>query len=656
MLSETVGLLKIATIMSVDSNSGTMDIRFDFSESSVRGNTPQLQTISLPYAMCYNNGLFIGAVPTVGSSVIVGQGSGNQFFVVQYLPNSIEKIPFPKENQLLISSSTDSFISLDISGKIEIGASSKNITIDNKNHFSNFDTNYYFNQGSKKTSGLIKRDIRPNVNYGNSVKLDGEIYEKYLVPIGIDPNSTATLSKIGYKNPTLTENRELIYEAAFDSDVQDDFNEAQYYSNNKQKPTTYSFPDRRKSKTDTLSLTQLYPNHLMETVKGTVVDIFGNILDLNRQPLKINEELSLSSSQSNKSQTYIKLKAEHRRGLAYHFEINTKKDFIQNGKIKFPDIHSNDDWSRARSRLFVDIDKEGQTKINIPASSETGNIALLTRYENYSSFSTEDNNNPNKLIFREDNLDIFQDSFAAKQSPIKVSGSPERGVISIKTENGDAFSKDRITGLPLKHGTAYHDLLNTAFAHQSYSYTNYTVPVMTTLDFKKFPLLKSPVKDTLYVSGPKANAGGRSLSANFDGSIDLNIGANSSDRQSILLDTAGGIIGNIGRDLNNNSGVISMDGNLILQVGSFGITGDTRFDKLNNGLMGAVLDLRVMTSGGFVHMVRIDDNGITIATPQNMKVFSKGNMTFESAGTLAFNAETVLINNRVVNKFPIVSI
>lgn len=656
MLSETVGLLKIATIMSVDQANGTMDIRFDFSESSVRGNTPQLQTISIPYAMSYNNGLFMGAVPHIGSSVIVSQGSGNQFFVVQYLPNSTENLPFPKENELLISSSSNSYLSLNISGKIQIGSSSKNITIDNKNQFSAFDTQYSFNQASQKTSGLIKRDVKPNVNYGDSVKLDGEIYEKYLVPIGIDPNSTATLSKIGYKNPTLTENRELIYETAIDSDVQNDFDEAQFYSNNKQKPINYSFPNRRKSKTDTLSLTQLYPNNLMETVKGTVVDIFGNILDLNRQPLKINEELSLSSSQTNKSETYIKLKAEHRRGLAYHFEINTKKDFIQNNKIKLPDINSNDNWSRSRSRFFVDIDKEGQTKINIPASSEQGNIALLTRYENYSTFSDEDNNNPNKLIFREDNLDIFQDSFAAKKSPLKVSGSPERGVISIKTENGDALGKDRITGLPLKHGTAYHDLLNTAFSHQSYAYTNYTVPVMTTLDFKKFPLLKQPVKDTIYVSGPKANAGGRSASINFDGSIDLNVGANSSDRQSILLDTAGGILGNIGRDINNNSGVISMDGNLIMQIGSFGVSGDSRFATQNNGIIDAVLDLRVMTSGNFTHIIRIDNNGITIATPQGMKIFSKGNMTIESAGTMSIQAETLLLNNRVVNKFPIVSI
>jgi len=179
---------------------------------------------------------------------------------------------------------------------------------------------------------------------------------------------------------------------------------------------------------------------------------------------------------------------------------------------------------------------------------------------------------------------------------------------------------------------------------------------MTTLDFKKFSLLKNVVKDTLYVSGPKANAGGRSASINFDGSVDLNIGANSSDRQSLILDTAGGVVANIGRDINNNSGVISCDGNLILQVGSFGITGDSRFSTQNNGLIGAVLDLRVMTSGGFTHVIRIDDQGITIATPQNMKIFSKGNMTIESAGTLALNGETVLINNRVVNKFPIVSI
>jgi hypothetical protein len=62
----------------------------------------------------------------------------------------------------------------------------------------------------------------------------------------------------------------------------------------------------------------------------------------------------------------------------------------------------------------------------------------------------------------------------------------------------------------------------------------------------------------------------RSGQVNLDGSLELNIGANTIDRQSLWLDTAGGIVGNVGRDLNNNSLILGMDGNAFVQVGSNG--------------------------------------------------------------------------------------
>ena len=106
-------------------------------------------------------------------------------------------------------------------------------------------------------------------------------------------------------------------------------------------------------------------------------------------------------------------------------------------------------------------------KFNVPASSETGNIPLLTRYENYSTFGTEDNSNPNKLIFREDNIDIFQDSFASPSFNISDgSFSKERGSISLDNNGNNGAPIDRITDVHIKHGTAYHDILATCYTHQ----------------------------------------------------------------------------------------------------------------------------------------------------------------------------------------------
>jgi hypothetical protein len=130
----------------------------------------------------------------------------------------------------------------------------------------------------------------------------------------------------------------------------------------------------------------------------------------------------------------------------------------------------------------------------------------------------------------------------------------------------------------------------------------------------------------------------------------MNIGANTIDRQSLWLDTAGGLVANIGRDLKNRSAVISMNGDLIVQVGGFGVVGDSRFIKENNGSIGAVLDLRVFTDGGYVHMLRADKNGITIMTPGNMAVHAKGNMKFSSDANIEMDCETLTLQGRMVNK------
>jgi stage V sporulation protein SpoVS len=395
----------------------------------------------------------------------------------------------------------------------------------------------------------------------------------------------------------------------------------------------------------------------MESIKGTVVDIFGNILDLNRTPIPVGkDQFTLrDEKEPNKSQTFLKIKELERKSLAFHFEINARKNLNNSGEVVLPDINSKTNYSRDRSRFFVDIDKEGQFKINIPASSETGNVPLTTRYENYSSFGTEDDNNPNKLFPREDNLDIFLDSFAAPKSTPSATGfdfSKESGSILLKDNLGEAAPIDRITSFHIKHGSVYHDLLQTCYVHQNNDFLNYQAGTsrVTNVDLSLITPIKNIVSDTINVSGPNSNAGGRSGSITLDGSVELNIGANTVDRQSLWLDTAGGIVANIGRDLQNKSAAISMNGDFYLQVGGFGVSGDTRFAKQNNGTIGAVLDLRVMTDGGYVHMVRCDKNGITIMTPGNLAVHSHGNMKFTSDSDIEIDAESVIIQARLVLK------
>ncbi len=397
----------------------------------------------------------------------------------------------------------------------------------------------------------------------------------------------------------------------------------------------------------------------METIKGTVVDIFGNILDINRFPIPIGSKgltFKTEEGENIPADVFNKIRAAERKSIAFHFELNARKDLSgKGGKISLPDINSKDDYARNRSRFFFDIDKEGLFKLNVPASSETGNIPLLTRYENNSTVSSEDNNNPNKLIFTEDGLDILHDSFA-------------RGKIDIKGENGLISPKDRISEDNIRHGTAHHSIADKFVTFMSDAPTWLDIQYNASVGLSSLPKYNQLVSPEIMCSGENAKAGGRSGSVNLDGSLELNIGANTIDRQSLWLDTAGSIIGMFGRDNNNISAAFSMDGDMIVQIGGTGLnpgggrddlttgaTLDSRFIKSNNAYRGGALDIRVMNDGFTVSIVRIDKDGVSIVTPNTIKMHAR-DITLTAEASMHFEADNIFINGRWVDKNSIISI
>jgi hypothetical protein len=220
----------------------------------------------------------------------------------------------------------------------------------------------------------------------------------------------------------------------------------------------------------------------------------------------------------------------------------------------------------------------------------------------------------------------------------------------------NAGPTDRISqfiGSPLniQHGTVHHDILQTCYLQQNNdTINNYVlgtcaVPVSTAA----ITPLTNLVSSTIKVSGTTANAGGRSGSVNLDGSLEMNIGANTIDRQSLWLDTAGGIVANIGRDMNLRSGIVNMDGDLIVQIGGFGIAEDARFVQQNNGAYNATLDLRVYAAG-FAHMVRIDATGITVMTPSKMQIYAAQGIAITSDSNISVECEVLTLQGRLVNK------
>lgn len=666
-MNPPIGLLTRAWIDNYNLKTDTLYIKLN--NSTITSANPAIP-IRGPHSMFYNNGLYIGTVPSIGTPIIVCQGSGSEYFFVSFLAENTDQLPARNENELLISANPNVKITLNKeSDDILIGSDGNRIHIDTNNNYisTNFKNQFEFTQATRYVNGVVRRDLNRNSKLDQRAKLTGDSYFEEFKVVPFDPFTTdSPVTSGSTKNPPFVESREMVYEFQYDSNVVDDLNESRLYDNSGIKnKSNFTLVNRRVSRSDTLSLTLASPNYLIETIKGTVVDIFGNILDLNRYPLPLGQDQNTinASKSTDKVKSFLKIKELQRKSLAYHFEINARKDLTgHNGQVTLPDITSNEDYARNRSRFFIDIDKEGQFKLNVPASSEKGNIPLLTRYENYSTFGDDDNKNPNKFIRRTDNLDIFLDSFASGKASPGDHGydySKARGSIQIKDGDAEGAPSDRITKSPIKHGTVYHDILNTCFIHQhSSQYLDYQIgeAIPLTVNLTDIPDLKNIVSTTINVSGDNANAGGRSGSLNFDGSVELNVGANTIDRQSMWVDMAGGFVGNIGRDLELNSAVVGMDGNFFLQVGGFGIDTDSRFGNFKvsasrpvppSGMMSGILDIRVSTAGGFSHIFRVDANGVTIMTPGDMKLHSGGNMLITADADIRIECNSLTMQERM---------
>jgi hypothetical protein len=681
LFDESVGLLQRARITGFipDQNEMLVSIINSVASKGAPVTWGDGNGIAVSYSpsLFYNNGLFIGTYPDIGTVIIIGQGSSGKYYFVSFLPDGFSDLPKITDKDLgkiLIRGNDNSKITVDTKSNIFIGSDTAYIHTNTGDKDSpdsnlisiNFKNENHFTQAYREIGGVIKRDKELNTTFVQNNKLENDDYDPFYKIIGLDASLPANNIRNGLsKNPPLVEHRELVYEFQYESNVTNDLQESLQYGKSKPNNINYELVNRRKSRADTLSLTLLEPNYLIETIKGTVVDIFGNILDLNRVPLPIGKKYKNTlhvEKGGDVREAYLRIRELERKSLAFHFEINARKDLSsKNAKASTLDllnINSNDNNSTVRSRFFIDIDKEGQFKINVPASSEKGNIPLLTRYENFSNYSTEDNGNPNQFFAREDNLDIFQDSFATAPPILgdKVGHSKIRGSIKLQDSKGEAAPKDRITGSYIKHGTAHHDIMMTCSAldnilHLGYQYVEQTV------DIEKIPLLKNIVSDTIIVDGAGTidkggpNAGGRSGSINFDGMIELNIGANTIDRQSMWMDLAGGAVINLGRDRKSRSAVVQADGDIYMQIGNFGITTDSRFIADANAKVGAVLDLRIMNSGNCTHMIRCDDKGITIMTPGAFTIHASGDMKIECDARVDINSEQLYLNNRQVKKF-----
>lgn len=609
-------------------------------------SSDSLQPIKLPVGWMGPRGQISCGYPQKGTNVFVVLSQGNEWVFVGYdQPDSTSTYDSDGARRISMSKMRDgrwlTLVENDIGLIVDpkdgiIQGDSVSFTQADPTSgiwSSRFDEQMHFTEAHREIIGTVLRDLDSNSTRNiTGSSLTDHPYNKSLKPIGLDPSSYPSVSSSTNRNPALTESRKMYYEFINSFGYTDDQTEDRIYAGEDlSKPLPFQ---RKDSRTDTMSLSLDGPNYLAEMIIGTVVDIYGNILDINRSvlPSGIIDSLSFRKSTDDQSVVFENLREQLRKSIAYHFEINARKDGIDP-----PDYSDFSDYARKRSRFFFDIDKEGQFKMNVPASSETGNVSLLVRQENFSNLKG--------FINKEDRGQFLYNATNNTDLQLEPHG---KGAISLtsneETLKSFAAPTSRVDGSVIKLGTGFHDISGVLFLHKvakPYSDSGnagYPNSLLNSVD-----PVTDVVSSQVIVSGTGANAGGRSGTISLDGMLSVSIGANTIDRQSLWLDCAGGIVAAVGRDKYLRSIAATLDGDLFLQVGGPTVSDDSRFSSstFNNEARDGTIDIRIWNSGSF-HTIRIDPQGIKVHSPQRIDIVSEGDMRLKSVnGNLYFDAEGI---------------
>ena len=633
----------------------------------------------LPHPYAGNgSGIFYGIEE--GNVLLMARGPSNTWYVVSIIPNVTfnvntqgaenvyyyqNKYPQLNPGEVSLIGVNGQFIDILKNGNIAldagIGAKSANFELSNLSAgiFTRINQLYSFTEAGRKIEGVIKRDLSrtEQSTTTNTINfLDGEEYDLLLNTIGRSPQNevqkrSAQIIKSTVRNPALVEKKEITYEYATQFNVLDFENEVKALgkiATQSGGQTTVDISNlktditsRQNRRTDTLDLNQQNFNHLIEKVEGTIVDIYGNILDLNRNVIQVPNTTTLKTN-GNDVVGLRNIYDYLRRSVKYHFEINSRKNLFST--YLYPPEDQNTNYSE-NSRFSVDIDAEGLTKINIPASSETGNIPILSRY-----LTTVDPTDPTSGAFRAQNgVDIQIQQFGA----ISQENS---SLYSGQTIQADDYSPQVINSPKATVGTAFHDIFNIANS----IFTNGTLKSSNPIASpnQSTPPVSASINNKIYRADDPAfqtntpNAGGRSLNLNLDGSMSLNIGADTVDRKSYVVDMAGGTISHYGRDINGRSIIHQSDGDVIIQVGGNQIATDPRFpvgslpnDKTT--FRPGRLEIHLLQSiDGSIppHKILIDENGITMSTNGSLIMQADNNIILDAAGSVLLNGEQIFEN------------
>lgn len=649
------------------------------------GEKPFRCPIPHPYAG-RGGGILIGIERD--TIVLVSNGPQEQWFIVAVIPDvnfyfdldGVENIrtgetsyPALYEGEISIKGNPGQRIDLLRSGNIAIDANIGDKSYDlelsktARGMFVRTDNIYYFTEAGRRIEGIVKRDINETEDAEETNTTDflaGETYEKMLSPIGRSPkdedhNRTTTVLKPITRNPSFVEVRDIVYEFGDSFGVRDFETEktamirsVKTGSDEEIRNSISSLRTdpsiRENRRTDVLDLNLKNYNHLIERVQGTVVDIYGNLLDLNRNKINVPEVETISDDIGGKA---LKRVYDHlRRTIKYHFEINSRKD-ITDAEPQLPKFGTiPEDNLREHSRFSIDIDAEGLTKINVPATSETGNIPVLSRY--IVSKQTQDGRTTENGAFKDpEETDVRIAQFGAQVEDTFDT------IFAGQEIKDSSYLPKSTNNIPITVGTAFHDMFNVAAS--IFKNGRLKSPNPNESDTEVPPLERKvnnriPETDEEITNENRPNAGGRSLHLNLDGSLEASVGSDTVDRKSMVLDLAGGMIAHLGRDKNGRSLIQQFDGDVIIQVGGKSVK-DPRFVRktLNGELVNESvvqhtedrpgrLEIHFNTGADKTpHKILIDEGGITISSADRMLFESQGDMILASGSNLLISAENI---------------
>jgi hypothetical protein len=395
------------------------------------------------------------------------------------------------------------------------------------------------------------------------------------------------------------------------------------------------------------------PDQIIQVIAGTAaIDSFDSInINYNKTEIKdFKNHRYYISIKNNQNGLLNKVKSSFKRGIAYHFQLNTHDSIM-------------DDFSSLSNTRFI-FDKEGVLKANIPKSSKTGNIlyvdntyfmkgSAVTRPAITTGFAKASATEQIPITLRDADGNVvfpkraLQDLNSKKLSTVRKTGieflnsngyfgdsnqDSQRIRINITKHHNMPAACELLTANYIEDvfipsitssEIAPHLLIGNMYEKTFERYGQSFKPsitrpgnpafhsdIMATVRVSPAPPVINP-GGLQYISGDKngndipytnddqrLNEGSKTYSGvsaniNLEGSIEASIGADDADGKSVVLDTQGSVVSWIGKDNQGRSLAVQTDGSVLVNIGGHDSSGrfnsgrfDLRVNLTDKGTLG----------------------------------------------------------------------